>query len=172
VSADPTHASSSYCGPEPFIHQSWQLNSTLNVIDTSLIAPALAVQRRQYTAPPGDSCTQCCCCVTANPGTRNFCASNSGGDWQTTVPNCDYMGLHPDIVLSNFGGGGSFQDTYTIQGTLLIWLTMDPVYGCFKDLATVTLASSTPTQSIPSSATSTTAPVTPTTPTQCKWLSD
>jgi hypothetical protein len=179
MSADPTHANSSYCGPEPFSRQSWQLNSTLNVLDTSLsggVAPTIIPQHSRransYYDPPGDSCTKCCCCIIANPDTRNFCASNSGGGWQAIVPNCDYMQLNPDIVESNLGADGKFMDSYTIQGTLLIWLIMDPAYGCFQDVETVTLAQSTPTkstptqstptqgttQSIPTSATSTTNP--------------
>jgi len=56
MSADPTQANTSYCGPEPFSNQSWTLNSTLNVVDTSLgggVAPTTTVAQRLPSEPTG-----------------------------------------------------------------------------------------------------------------------
>jgi hypothetical protein len=134
MSADPTRANSSYCGPEPFSRKSWQFNSTLNVLDPSLgggVAPAIITQRSAngFVNPPGTACFECCCCAIAAPGTFNFCALSSDGGWQTTIPNCNYMSLHPDIVLSSMVALGSFQEGYTIPGIFLTWEIMDPAYG-------------------------------------------
>ena len=97
---------------------------------------------------PGDTCTQCCCCVVTSAGIRNFCAKDGGNFEVDTIPNCYYLQSHLDVILTDLNDqGNALPDSYTIPGRYLFWRPTDPAYGCFKDLATVTptnIANTTP----------------------------
>ena len=92
---------------------------------------------------------QCCCCVVTSTGTRNFCPAKGG--WNSVdgydgvnttilVPNCYFLQSHLDAVLSDLNDNkyGGIVDTYSIPGMQIDWRPTDPVYGCLKELETVT----------------------------------